>query len=48
MSKFNRGLKSDKFIDQLKEEAKNVSWWADVLNDPKLFVAVRDDYLNVY
>ena len=47
MSKFNRGL-SHEFIHQLDEEAKKNSWWADVLNDPKLFVAVREEYLNVY
>jgi hypothetical protein len=47
MSKFNRGL-SPEFIHQLDEEAKKNSWWADVLNDPKLFVAVRKEYLNVY
>jgi len=46
-SKFNRGL-SKAFIEQLAEEAKKASWWADVLNDPKLFVAVRHNYLNVY
>jgi hypothetical protein len=47
MSKFNRGL-GPEFIHQLDEEAKRNSWWADVLNDPKLFVAVREEYLNVY
>jgi hypothetical protein len=47
MSEFNRGI-SDKFIDQLREEAKKESWWADVINDPKLFVAVREESLNVY
>jgi hypothetical protein len=54
MSEFDRGLKADGFIRQLAGEAKKgqepktVSWWADVLSDPELFVAVRDDYLNVY
>lgn len=47
MSEFNRGL-SDKFVDQLAEEANKGSWWADVLHDPKLFVAVRCNYLDVY
>ncbi len=47
MSEFNHGL-SPEFIRRLAEEAKKVSWWADVLNDPDLFVAVREEYLNVY
>lgn len=47
MSEFNRGL-SPEFIGQLKEEGTKGSWWADALNDPKLFVAVREEYLNVY
>jgi len=47
MSKFNHGL-SPEFIRQLAEEANKHSWWADVLNDPKLFVAVREEYLNAY
>lgn len=47
MSKFNRGI-SPKFVNELAEEAKKDSWWADVLNDPELFVAVREEYLNVY
>ena len=47
MSIFNHGL-SPEFISQLAEEANKDSWWADVLNDPKLFVAIRHNYLNVY
>jgi hypothetical protein len=47
MSEFKKGL-SNKFIDQLAEEANKGSWWADVLNDPQLFIAVRNQYLNVY
>ncbi len=47
MSRFNHGL-SPEFIGQLAEEANKGSWWADVLNDPKLFVAVREEYLNIY
>jgi hypothetical protein len=47
MSEFKHGLK-DTFIDRLTEEANKSSWWADVLNDPQLFVAVRNQYLNVY
>jgi hypothetical protein len=47
MSEFKHGL-NDKFINQLTEEANKTSWWADVLDDRQLFVAVRDRYLNVY
>jgi hypothetical protein len=47
MSEFKRGI-TDKFIDQLREEAKKGSWWADVICDPKLFVALRHNSLNVY
>ena len=47
MSEFKRGL-SDKFIEVLSAESNRMSWWADVLNDSQLFVAVRNKYLNVY
>lgn len=47
MSEFKHGL-SDKFIDVLDEESNRMSWWADVLKDLQLFVAVRNQYLNVY
>jgi hypothetical protein len=48
MSEFDRGLKNAKFIQQLADEGTKDSWWRDVLDDRELFVAVRDDYLNVY
>ncbi len=47
MAKFNHGL-SPEFIRQLAEDAKKDSWWADVLDERELFVAVRENYLNVY
>jgi len=47
MSAFKRGL-SDTFINRLTEEANKNSWWTDVLNDRQLFIAVRNQYLNVY
>lgn len=47
MPKFIHGLSAE-FIAQLAAEANINSWWADALNDPKLFVAVRHNYLNVY
>ena len=44
---FGRGLNQG-FIKQLKAENTKAGWWADVLADPKLVVALRGDYLNVY
>ncbi len=44
---FDRALNAD-FIAKLKAEAHRDSWWADVLADPKLIVALRGTYLNVY
>ena len=46
-SKFNRSL-SAAFIKTLEAEALRGGWWADVLADPKLLIAVRDNCLNVY
>jgi hypothetical protein len=44
---FERGL-SDQFLKMLKEEADKKGWWADVLRDPALLIALRGTYLNVY
>lgn len=44
---FNRGI-SDKFIEKLAFEADKGGWWADVLADPGLVIAVRCDYLDIY
>lgn len=38
----------DGFIPQLAAEAAKGGWWADALADPKLFIALRGSYLNVY
>jgi hypothetical protein len=46
-SNFGRALDCA-FITNLAAEAKNEGWWADVLADPKLVIALRGDYLNVY
>jgi hypothetical protein len=46
-SNFNRAL-SAAFIAKLATEARRDGWWADVLADPKLVVALRGTYLNVY
>lgn len=44
---FDRSL-SPTFIGALRDEAKKPGWWADVLADRKLLVALRGEYLNVY
>lgn len=44
---FSRAL-DESFIDRLRCEAKKAGWWADVLADPGLLIAVRGSYLNVY
>jgi hypothetical protein len=36
------------FIAKLAAEAEKKGWWADVLADPKLLIALRGSYLNVY
>lgn len=47
MSIFKHSI-SEKFIEQLEQEAAKGGWWTDVLADPKLIVALRGSYLNVY
>jgi len=47
VAKFKRGL-NNRAIDLLAAEAAKGGWWADVLADPTLLVAIRDGYLNVY
>nr|WP_294521089.1 hypothetical protein [uncultured Rhodopila sp.] len=47
MAKFDRAIDDD-FVAKLKFEADRGGWWADVLADHKLFVALRGKYLNVY
>lgn len=44
---FKRGV-SDAFIEALRQLAKQESWWREVLADPDLIIAGRDEYLNVY
>ena len=47
MSNFKRSI-SEKFIGHLEKEVAKGGWWTDVLADPKLIVALRGTYLNVY
>ena len=45
---FNRGLK-DEFVEALNREyEKDGSWWKKIVDDPKLFIGIRENYLNVY
>ncbi|WP_198370415.1 hypothetical protein [Roseomonas rosulenta] len=44
---FRRGL-SDRFVAALARLAEEPGWWADVLADTSLVIAVRDERLNVY
>jgi hypothetical protein len=46
-NKFGRALDLA-FIKKLEAEAEKEGWWADVLADPELFIAMRCGYLNVY
>lgn len=47
MSDFERGL-SDDFVCSLNDLYRDKGWWADIVNDPQTFVAIRKDYINVY
>lgn len=47
MGIFKRGL-STAFVERLNEEYRNGSWWQRIADDPQLFIAIRDEYLNVY
>lgn len=47
MRQFKRGLSPD-FVERLNEEYKSGGWWKAIADDQQLFVAIRDEYLNVY
>ena len=44
---FNRGL-CDAFVEVLNNEYEKGGWWRNLVDDAETFVAIRDDYLNVY
>jgi len=49
MSKFERGIKSQAFIDALNLLRKNPnSFWSRMMNDKELYIAIRNESLNVY
>ncbi|MYB37233.1 MAG: hypothetical protein F4Y26_07590 [Gammaproteobacteria bacterium] len=47
MSEFKRGLKDD-FVSKLNELYGEGTWWKEMVNDADTFVAIRDNYVNVY
>src|SRR5690242_16655224 len=47
MSEFVRGL-SGKFIVALRKLADTKSWWQEVLADPSLIIAIRNQCFDVY
>lgn len=44
---FRRGISKD-FVGVLARLAAGQGWWSEVLADPELIVAIRDEYLNIY
>ncbi len=47
MFQFKRGISPD-FVGRLNDEYKRGGWWKAIADDPSLFIAIRDEYLNVY
>lgn len=47
MFQFKRGLSPD-FVRRLNEEYESGGWWKHIADDDQLFVAIRNQYLNVY
>lgn len=46
---FKRGIKNSKFIDALNVlYADKTSFWYKMVNNPQLYIAIRDNYINVY
>ncbi len=49
MGEFKRGIKNPKFIDALNVlYADKTSFWYKMVNNPQLYIAIRDNYINVY
>lgn len=44
---FKRGLNT-KLLELLAAARNSNSWWKSIVDDKDLFIAIRDDYLNVY
>ncbi len=47
MFQFKRGLRPE-FVKRLNDEYESGGWWKAIADDPQLFIAIRDEYLNVY
>lgn len=47
MAQFKRGI-STALIDRLNAEYRAGGWWTAIAKDPDLFIAIRQDYINVY
>ena len=47
MFNFKRGLSAD-MVESLNEEYERDGWWTALVDDPQLFIAIRNEYLNVY
>lgn len=49
MNEFKRGIKDEKFINALNELYNDKSsFWHMMVDDKELFIAIRNEYLNVY
>ena len=44
---FNRGL-CDAFVEVLNNEYEKGGWWRNLVDDKETFLAIRENYLNVY
>ena len=47
VTSFNRGL-DRQFVEFLNEEYEKHGWWRKLVDDQELFVAIRENYVNVY
>ena len=48
MNSFKRGILNQDFITALKKEYNSRGWWKEIVDDKDLFIAIRNEYINVY
>lgn len=48
MSNFKRGIANPDFIAALNKEYNAGGWWRQIVDDKELFIAIRNEYINVY
>jgi hypothetical protein len=48
MNTFKRGISNQDFIKALKKEYNTGGWWKEIVDDKDLFIAIRNEYINVY